>query len=164
MPREYEHCKQSELDSGKSLKDAKRICAIRYYKIHGQTPMQADKEGKAAEKSQYDDDEIKFFEMLELIAPIVDAEAAVWTTAYINDLPDSCFLYVEPGEKKDGKTNPLSKRHFPYKDKSGKIDLPHLRNAIARIPQSNAPGLSPEKKKSLQERARRLLGGQKDEE
>ena len=40
------------------------------------------------------------------------------------------------------------------------MDLPHLRNAIARIPQSNAPGLTPEKKRSLQERARKLLGNQ----
>lgn len=83
---------------------------------------------------------------------------AVWTTAYMNDLPDSSFLYIESGGKKDedGKTIPRSKRHFPYKDASGKIDLPHLRNAIARIPQSNAPGLN---KIALQSRARKLLSG-----
>lgn len=80
---------------------------------------------------------------------------AVWTTAFVNELPDSAFLYVESGGKKvGGKTEPRSKRHFPYKDASGKIDLPHLRNAIARIPQSNAPGLN---KVSLQARARKLL-------
>lgn len=90
-------------------------------------------------------------------APSDDTEKAVWTAAAVNDLPDSAFLYVEPGEKEDGKTVPRSKRHFPYKDASGKIDLPHLRNAIARIPQSNAPGLTPEKKKALQNRARRTL-------
>lgn len=84
---------------------------------------------------------------------------AVWTTRYMNDLPDSCFLYVESGGKKDseGKTVPRGLRHFPYKDINGKIDLPHVRNAIARIPQSNAPGLTAEKKRSLQERARRIL-------
>lgn len=50
-----------------------------------------------------------------------------WTRAYINDLPDSAFLYVDhEGE-----------RHFPYKNKNGEVDLPHLRNALARIPQSN---------------------------
>lgn len=66
---------------------------------------------------------------------------AVWTTAYVNALPDSAFLYIEPGGEKDseGKTTPRSLRHFPYKDASGAVDLPHLRNALARIPQSNLP-------------------------
>lgn len=65
---------------------------------------------------------------------------AVWSTAYINDLPDSAFLYVEDGEKdSDGKTTPRTKRHFPYKDANGKVDLPHLRNALARIPDSDLP-------------------------
>lgn len=84
---------------------------------------------------------------------------AVWTTRYINDLPDDAFLYIEPGGEKDeeGKTVPRSLRHFPYKDANGKVDLPHLRNAIARIPQSNAPGLTTEKKRALQEKARRIL-------
>lgn len=87
------------------------------------------------------------------------ALAAEWTTAYINDLSDSAFLYVESGGKKDedGKTVPRSLRHFPYKDESGAIDLPHLRNAIARIPQSKIPGLSADDLRRLQEKARRLL-------
>lgn len=81
---------------------------------------------------------------------------AEWSTAFINDLPDSAFLYVESGGKKDseGKTTPRSLRHFPYKDASGKIDLAHLRNAIARIPQAS---ISSSLKSSLQARARRLL-------
>ena len=43
----------------------------------------------------------------------------------MDDLPDSAFLYIEPGGKKDGngKTEPKSLRHFPYKDASGKIDM-----------------------------------------
>jgi len=61
-----------------------------------------------------------------------------WTTRYINDLPDSCFAYIAPGGKKDkeGKTVPRSLRKLPYKDANGKVDLPHLRNAIARAPQT----------------------------
>lgn len=83
---------------------------------------------------------------------------ATWTTKRINDFPDSSFLYVEDGQKDNsGKTLPRSKRHFPVKDENGKVDLPHLRNAIARIPQSNAPGLSAEKKAALQEQARKML-------
>ena len=88
---------------------------------------------------------------------LVKVEKKEWDTAYKNDLSDDSFLYVEPGEKEDGKTTPRTKRHFPYRDKSGKVDLPHVRNAIARIPQSNAPGLTAEKKESLQNKARKIL-------
>ena len=87
----------------------------------------------------------------------VEVEMAVWSTAYVNGLPDSAFLYVKSGGKKDseGKTTPRSNRKFPYKDKNGKVDLPHLRNAIARIPQ--AKGLSDDEKKKLQAKARKIL-------
>lgn len=91
--------------------------------------------------------------------PPMDAQSktkAVMTAASANDLPDSAFLYIEPGGKKDadGKTVPRSLRHFPYRNANGGIDLPHLRNAIARIPQSNAPGLN---KAALQKRAQAML-------
>lgn len=81
---------------------------------------------------------------------------ATWTAAYVNDLSDGSFLFIESGGKKDsdGKTVPRSLRHFPYKDANGKIDLPHLRNAIARIPQSNAKGLN---KDAVQKRAQKML-------
>ena len=86
-------------------------------------------------------------------------QLAVWSTKYVNDLPDASFMFIESGGEKaeDGKTTPRSLRHFPIKDADGNIDLPHLRNAIARIPQSNAPGLTDSKKKTLQEQARKLL-------
>lgn len=66
---------------------------------------------------------------------------AAWDTAYINNLPDSAFLYIEPGGTKDSenKTVPRSNRHFPVHDASGAVDMPHLRNALARIPQSSLP-------------------------
>ena len=85
---------------------------------------------------------------------------AVWSTKAVNDLPDSAFLFVEAGgdKDKDGKTVPRSLRHFPYKGSDGKVDLPHLRNAIARIPQAGS-WLSEAMKTSLQSRARRLLSG-----
>jgi len=65
----------------------------------------------------------------------------IWNTRYINDLPDSAFLYIEAdGEKDDeDKTKSRKLRHFPYKDSSDEVDLPHLRNALARIPQSKLP-------------------------
>ena len=52
-------------------------------------------------------------------------QGAVWTTAYVDSLPDSSFAYID----KDGG------RHLPYKDKDGKVDLPHTRNALARLNQ-----------------------------
>lgn len=57
---------------------------------------------------------------------------AEMTSASINDLPDSAFAYIEGGGKKDavGKTAPRSLRHFPIQDAA------HVRNALARAPQS----------------------------
>jgi phage head maturation protease len=54
------------------------------------------------------------------------------SSSAINDLPDSAFAYIESGGKKDdqGKTVPRSKRHFPIHDAA------HVRNALARAPQS----------------------------
>lgn len=86
---------------------------------------------------------------------------AAWDTSYVNDLPDSAFLYIESGGEKDeeGKTKPRSLRHFPYKDASGKVDLPHLRNALARIPQSNLPQSV---KDSVQAKAEKILAANTD--
>lgn len=59
-------------------------------------------------------------------------DRAQMTASSINDLPDSDFAYIEPGGTKDssGKTTPRSKRHFPIHDAA------HVRNALARAPQS----------------------------
>jgi site-specific DNA-adenine methylase len=97
------------------------------------------------------------FERYSVLTKIWE-EKAVWSRAYINRLPDSAFLYIESGGEKDDedKTVPRSLRHFPYKDASGKVDLPHLRNAIARLPQSKL-GLSAERIKELQDKARHIL-------
>ncbi len=86
-------------------------------------------------------------------------EKAVWSTAMVNDLPDAAFLFVESGGEKDsdGKTTPRSLRHFPYKDAAGKVDLPHLRNAIARAPQAKLPQAVIDK---VQARARNILNAQ----
>jgi hypothetical protein len=62
----------------------------------------------------------------------------VWSAAAINELPDSAFAVISAGGKKDqtGKTAPRSLRHLPYRDKTGKVDLAHLRNALSRLPQT----------------------------
>lgn len=64
-----------------------------------------------------------------------------WSTAEVNDLPDSSFAYISSGGTKDeeGKTTPRSLRHLPYKDADGKPDLAHVRNALARLNQTDIP-------------------------
>ncbi|MCK9440905.1 MAG: hypothetical protein M0Q13_05740 [Methanothrix sp.] len=57
-----------------------------------------------------------------------------WTVKYINTLPDSSFAVIEPAYIK-GETTDKRCRHLPYRDNEGKIDLPHLRNALARVNQ-----------------------------
>ncbi len=97
--------------------------------------------------------------LIEAMPALEELAKAQWSRAFINELPDDAFLYIEPGGKKDedGKTVPRSNRHFPFQDRNGDVDVPHLRNAIARIPQSTAVGLTADGKEKLQERARRLL-------
>jgi hypothetical protein len=56
----------------------------------------------------------------------------VWTRNYINNLPDSAFAIVY--KEKDQLI-----RKFPHHNADGSIDLPHLRNANARLPQSDVP-------------------------
>jgi hypothetical protein len=58
------------------------------------------------------------------------AELAQWTRKFINSLPNSSFAIVESCAD----TNKAA-RHLPYKDSSGKVDLSHLRNALARMNQ-----------------------------
>jgi hypothetical protein len=49
---------------------------------------------------------------------------ATWSTKYVNDLPDSAFAC--PDERK-----------YPHHNKSGDVDLPHLRNALSRVAQAD---------------------------
>lgn len=74
---------------------------------------------------------------------------AKWSAKFINDLPDSAFALIKDGGKKDetGRTTPRSLRYLPYKGADGKFDLPHLRNALARLPQSD---LSDDEKKKAE--------------
>jgi hypothetical protein len=85
---------------------------------------------------------------------------AAWTTAYVNNLDDACFAYIEPGGKKeDGKTMPRSLRHFPYRtsaDSDG--DAAHVRNALARIPQSKLPDEAKTKALAVINKAAKKLG------
>lgn len=70
-----------------------------------------------------------------------DVQKAVWSAAMVNGFPDSSFAFISPGGEKDaeGKTVPRSLRHLPYKDASGKPDAAHVRNALARLAQTDIP-------------------------
>ena len=81
----------------------------------------------------------------------------LWTTKYINNLPDSSFAWIAPGGKKDseGKTTPRSLRHLPYKDSTGKVDAAHTRNALARLGQ--VKGMSESLQKSTRSKLEKVL-------
>jgi len=85
----------------------------------------------------------------------IDASLAAWTSAYINDLPNSSFAVIE-GCYTSGETDNKNARHLPYKDKDGKVDLAHLRNALARLNQIK-PVCSGSNKSSLISKAKGVL-------
>lgn len=55
--------------------------------------------------------------------------AEKWSRKYISSLPDAAFASIEYS------SNGRKVRHLPHHDHTGKIDLPHLWNALARINQ-----------------------------
>ena len=69
-------------------------------------------------------------------------ELAKWDTAYINSLPDAAFAVIEPDYQR-GKSKNKNARHLPHHSKEVKngrdskdhVDMPHLRNALARVDQ-----------------------------
>jgi hypothetical protein len=60
-----------------------------------------------------------------LFATLAGAEP--WTRAYVDALPDGAFaaVHVRP----DG----TKARHLPHHGADGRLDLPHLRSALARL-------------------------------
>jgi phage I-like protein len=75
-----------------------------------------------------------------------EKRGAQWTTKFVNSLPDSSFAYVSPDKKT---------RKLPYKDESGKVDLPHLRNALSRLDQTD--GISDADKKTIRTKLENIL-------
>lgn len=87
---------------------------------------------------------------------VVKVDGGEPTSDYINKLDDSAFLHIAPGGTKDadGRTVPRSKRFFPVKDDHGKIDIPLLKTAIEKAPNSSLPA---KVKKSIQTKAKKML-------
>ena len=145
MPKDFEDCvskvkaqliKDKGMSEDEASSSAHAICTAQFKK--------AGKSFKESEEKLDIDGHIIVDENVKLIigANIIkveeDLEEAVWPTSLRNNFPDSSFAYILPGGKKDaeGKTTPRSLRKLPYKDGAGKIDLPHVRNALARLSQT----------------------------
>lgn len=97
----------------------------------------------------------------------VDVQKAPKTAASTNNLPDAAFAVISAGGKKDasGKTVPRSLRHLPHHTAAVKsptenssVDIPHLRNALARVGQSNlSPADMAKAKAHLEAHAKAVL-------
>ena len=59
--------------------------------------------------------------------------------SYVDNLPDSAFLLVMPGGRKDaeGKTLPRNLRRFPVRDAAGKVDPAAVKAAVKAIPSAS---------------------------
>ena len=83
--------------------------------------------------------------------------AAAWPSSYLHRLPDDAFLHVETGGRIDpsGRTLPRSHRHLPVRDADGALDLPHLRDAMAQLPNAG-PWLASDVRDTLIAKAKTL--------
>ena len=87
---------------------------------------------------------------------------AEWTTAFINSLPDEAFAVIEPAYLR-GETEDKRCRHLPHHrpdvkdpDENDSVDIPHLRNALARCSQIK-PVTDSISVEELREKARKHL-------
>lgn len=85
-------------------------------------------------------------------ADIEGVPIAPCNTAYVNDLPDTAFAWVEEGGSldKDGKTTPRSLRHLPYKGKDGIAISELVTYALEKL--NSVANMSPEIRASVREK------------
>ncbi len=131
------------------VRTAKSLCQSRGGKFEPATPLNPRKQ-LLSESDAYGYMLLSDEEKREVMSCLVrdfempnqesEIELAKWRAKSVNDLPDSAFIVILPGGKKDetGKTVPRSKRLLPYKNASGKIDKAHVQNALARVNQISA--------------------------
>ena len=67
--------------------------------------------------------------VVHILSPAAGVSAEPWRRAYVNALPDEAFAVVHV--RQDGTRS----RHLPHHDPDGRVDLPHLRSALARLGQ-----------------------------
>lgn len=117
--------------------------------------------------------EVEVFETTIVAAQGDTEDFAFWTAKYINDLPDVVFAVISAGGEKDdeGKTTPRSLRHLPHHGSGAKsgdehtsVDMPHLRNALARLSQTDLTAAEKSKAQKHLERHAKVLeiGGRKE--
>jgi len=85
-------------------------------------------------------------------AEIEGVTTAISNTAYVNDLPDNAFAWVEEGGSLDnnGKTTPRSLRHLPYKLKDGAPSLELVNYALDSL--NNVKNMASEVRESVREK------------
>jgi hypothetical protein len=67
--------------------------------------------------------------MVRTLWSTAEASAEPWKRGYVGALPDEAFAVVHV--RPDGTRS----RHLPHHDADGRLDLPHLRSALARLAQ-----------------------------
>jgi hypothetical protein len=67
--------------------------------------------------------------LIVLVVAAPDTAAAASSRAYTRQLPDSAFAVIESSRER----TPI--RHLRHHHTTGILDLPHLCNALARLPQ-----------------------------
>ena len=65
--------------------------------------------------------------MVRTLWSSAEVSAEPWKRAYVTALPDEAFAVVHV--RPDG----TKSRHLPHHDAEGRVDLSHLRNALARL-------------------------------
>jgi hypothetical protein len=102
-------------------------------KVEAAPAVEVAKKEEAPAVEELEDD------LLDVFAS--ETKAAKWTRKFINSLPDAAFAVIEPAYSQ-GKTEDKNCRHLPHHNADVKsstentsIDMPHLRNALARMNQ-----------------------------
>ena len=67
--------------------------------------------------------------LVSMLLPATGSQAGPWSRAFVQALPDEAFAVVHV--RPDGSRA----RHLPHHDTEGRVDLPHLRSALARLDQ-----------------------------
>ena len=67
--------------------------------------------------------------MVHTLSSAAGVSAEPWRRAYVDALPDEAFAVVHV--RRDGTRS----RHLPHHDADGRVDLAHLRSALARLAQ-----------------------------
>ena len=67
--------------------------------------------------------------VVHTLSPAAGVSAEPWRRAYVDALPDEAFAVVHV--RQDGTRS----RHLPHHDPDGRVNIPHLRSALARVGQ-----------------------------